>query len=980
MSMNIGQLFLELGADSARLTPQVVAAAKQAGDQASASLGQRLTQGMTKAGQSLTRTGSAMMQGITLPIVAAGTAVTKFALDFDTTMRQVQGLAKVPASEIAGIKTQILALGAETGRTPNDLAQAFYFVASAGFKADEAMKVLEISAKAAASGMGQTQDIAKVLGAVLNAYGHENITAAHAADVLTAAVQDGSAEASDFATALGNVVPTASQMGVSFDQVTAAMAAMTNVGIDAQTAAVNLNQIFSSLIKPTSQADTALESVGLSAAGLRQELKDKGLLATLRTLQGAFEGNDTAIAAVFGNIRALRGVNALLAQDESALTGIFKDTATAVGNLGDAYAASDGPQRAFDKAIASLQGSAIELGSIILPGVAAGIVQLASGVKSVADVFTSLPKPIQETSISPAGHRRSLRRARLHSGQGRRTAFGALGKAILFLTGTGPGSLGALIAKIPLVGVALSKVLGPLGLVIAGDDGSQDGPGRDRQADLPRQATRRHQGLRRRRGGLHCRTERHHPHALRRDGRQPLAGRGHPAHRTGERVDVGRGHQALPADQLGHLFDPVAGRAWPDIAHGYAAILAGGLKDGAGTVDAAAKVTVNGIPWETRKAVAEAAAAAGQAPKDIAAAMLANLGDLNTALKALHDEIVGSVSDVKTRAGIEAALASKTVRDGLRSSNTKTRLDTITFVQGLITQYNLLAPGALRAGELVNPALAKALKANLILTDDAAQQIAAIIGVDLQTGDVAYAAGQDVTAQYRAGVLLHKSKVKQAGKDLANDALTEMQIPHQALSAGADAGLSFGQGIHSPKNTTNAHQAGAALAQAAQSGWSAQPWGAWGQASAKAYIDGWYTYLVTKGKARLATGLHQATAPLLQGNSPPREGPLHLIDRWGANVGKAWVGPFVGQIGQAAGMLKRPLGSLGDTLSAALAAGFPTPSYAGVPAGMPMGTGGGTNNFNLHVMGDARVNDGFDAARRLAGMGLISSRDLSGVS
>ena len=130
---------------------------------------------LTSFGKSTQKLGRSMTTNLTLPILAAGGATAKFALDFDTTLRRVVGLTDVTAAQIGGIRDQILALGADIGKTPQDLAQAFYFVASAGFEADEAFKVLEISAKASAAGMGETQDIAKILGAAINAYGKENL-------------------------------------------------------------------------------------------------------------------------------------------------------------------------------------------------------------------------------------------------------------------------------------------------------------------------------------------------------------------------------------------------------------------------------------------------------------------------------------------------------------------------------------------------------------------------------------------------------------------------------------------------------------------------------------------------------------------------------------------------------------------------------------------------------------------------------------
>jgi TP901 family phage tail tape measure protein len=340
---------------------------------------------LTKVGKSMMSTGKAMTAAITLPVIAAGTAIFKVGSNFETTLNQVVGLAGVARSEIGGIRDEILDMAQAIGRDPQELAEAFYFVASAGFEAREAMEVLKTSAIAAAAGLGRTQDVAKVLGLVINAYGKENITAARAADILVAAVKDGTAEADEFAGVLGRVVPTAATLGVAFDQVTAALAGMTLTGLSAEEAATSLNQVLVSLLKPTGQAEEALNAMGLSSKGLREELREKGLLSVLRTLEARFAGNDDAAASVFGNVRALRGVLSLLTLDADQLNGVFAGTAAALGDLDRGYSETEGSAREFDRAMATLKVLLIELSHDVIPV----LVEVFGVVRDVARDFVA---------------------------------------------------------------------------------------------------------------------------------------------------------------------------------------------------------------------------------------------------------------------------------------------------------------------------------------------------------------------------------------------------------------------------------------------------------------------------------------------------------------------------------------------------------------------------------------------------------------
>ena len=347
------------------------------------------------AGRSMTNTGRTMSTNVTVPVLAAGAAIFKVGSDFETTFNQIVGLAGVSREKIGGIKAEILEMGEAIGRDPQELAEAFYFVASAGFEAEEAMEVLRISAKAAAAGLGETQTVAKVLGGVINAYGKENITAARAADILVAAVRDGTAEAHEFAGVIGDVVPTAAQLGVGFDQVSAALAGMTLTGISADEAATSLNQVLLSLLKPTTEAEAALAGMGTSSEALRKELKEKGLLSVLRNLEERFAGNDQAASQVFGNVRALRGALSLLGLDADQLNGIFADTEGALGEVDGAYKDTEGSARELDRAIAGAKRVLIELSVDVLPVVVELLKGAAGAVKAFAGFWKGLPEPVR---------------------------------------------------------------------------------------------------------------------------------------------------------------------------------------------------------------------------------------------------------------------------------------------------------------------------------------------------------------------------------------------------------------------------------------------------------------------------------------------------------------------------------------------------------------------------------------------------------
>ncbi len=338
-------------------------------------------------------TGAARMGvvGAAVGVAAIGAVAIKVGIEaaqafgkFEQTMSRIVGLVGVSKEVVAGFSDSIKDISLATARGPQELAEALFFITSAGLEGKDALDALESSARAAAAGLGDTATIADVVTSAVNAYGTSMGGAAVATDVLVATVREGKAEASSLAGSMGRVIPIASQMGISFDQVGAAIAAMTRVGLDANEASTALKGIMSSLLKPTTDASAALQEVGLSAAGLREEIRERGLFSALQSITTAFQGQDEATTRVFGNVRALTGVLSLMGSNAGATKQIFEDLAASTGSLDSAFgAAADTGAFAFEQAKVRIENAVLAVGEEILP-------KLADAVDSIAPLLPGL--------------------------------------------------------------------------------------------------------------------------------------------------------------------------------------------------------------------------------------------------------------------------------------------------------------------------------------------------------------------------------------------------------------------------------------------------------------------------------------------------------------------------------------------------------------------------------------------------------------
>lgn len=405
--------------------------------------------------------GQRMTRSITVPLLAGGAASVKLAQDFDLVISRMVGLAGVSEKQAQSWRKNILELAPKVGKAPKELAEAMYQVASSGVPASKALDVLRASAKASAAGMGDTAVVADALTSVINAYGAENITAAKATDIFVQAVKDGKGEAADFAPVIGRVVAVAAPLGISFDQVAAALARMTQFGVPADEAATQLGATMSELLKVTPKAEKALNAVGLSSEQLRQEVREKGLLAALEDLNERFDGNTVAMSKAFPNVRALRGVLQLLGGDAGATAKIFGDTKESTGALGKAFGAvADEDAFKMQQALADLKSSAIEMGEELAPLVR----DLADDLRDIAGAYRDLT-PAQKELVT------HLAEAAAVSGPlvlfaGKAIAVGkaikGIGTAATVAAGTTEAAgLGLLISRLGI----LSKI-GPIAITI----------------------------------------------------------------------------------------------------------------------------------------------------------------------------------------------------------------------------------------------------------------------------------------------------------------------------------------------------------------------------------------------------------------------------------------------------------------------------------------------------------------------------------
>jgi len=319
---------------------------------------------------------------------------------YEAQMAQIRALTGATSEDTDLLKGSIREMQKSLPKSSKELGAGAYFILSSGITdASDAADVLKIAAKASTVGLGDTAVVADALTTVLNAYQMEAGQAGRVTDVLMQAVKDGKAEADAFSGVLGRVVPIASQMGISFEEVAANMATFTRLGVSAEEAATGLRGVMTQLLKPSEEAKELLAGVGLSMQQIREQVREKGLAAVLQDLIARFQGNEEAISTLFPDVRGLTNVLATAGVQGEAYTEILGNMGIATGNLERGFEeVSSTAQFKLQKAMNDLNVELEELGSKSLPGIVTGL-SIVTEALDLASVPAQAWVDLQRTTI-----------------------------------------------------------------------------------------------------------------------------------------------------------------------------------------------------------------------------------------------------------------------------------------------------------------------------------------------------------------------------------------------------------------------------------------------------------------------------------------------------------------------------------------------------------------------------------------------------
>lgn len=399
----IGSLWIEVGAKIQDFEKNMAVVSKQV--DATYKDVAKTFGGFDKLGASLSNVGRSLSLAFTVPLVGAGVAVTKFAADFETGMRQVTSLlGGVADKEFKQLSDATLTLSKNLGVDAVKSAQALYEAISAGVPKENALTFLEVASKAAIAGVTDTKVAVDGMTNIINAFGLEMSQAQEVSDAMFQAVNVGKFTFEQLSGSVGIASGTASQMGVSFKELLASAASITKQGFSVSEAFTNLQSVMTALIKPSESMVDLLKKTGFASG--EALLKAKGLQGAIQALDVAAKHNSTTLAEAYGRVEALKGSLALTGDNAVGAAKDLDQITNSAGAASKAFEEIDKTTaRQFQRLVQELKITAIELGTSLLPAVNSVLQAVKPMIKLIGeavDWFGKLSPGVQTAALAVA--------------------------------------------------------------------------------------------------------------------------------------------------------------------------------------------------------------------------------------------------------------------------------------------------------------------------------------------------------------------------------------------------------------------------------------------------------------------------------------------------------------------------------------------------------------------------------------------------
>lgn len=435
--------------------------AQDEADKKTRNINTKVGQNLQTIGGSLTSAGKSLTKGVTVPIAAAGAAIIKTSADFESAMSKVQALSGATGNDFDALRDKAIEMGAKTKYSASESAEAFQYMALAGWGANDMLAGIEPVLKlagAAEMDLGRASDIVTDN---LTALGMGADEAAHFTDVLAVTMSSSNTDVEQMGEAFKYAAPLAGTLGYSIEDLGLALGTMANSGIKASQGGTSLRRLLLNMAKPTDAVTGAMNDLGISM--YNQDGSAKSLRDVLNQLRDKMSGLTEEEQAFYGaTLAGTTGVSGLMSivnasdKDWNDLAVAIDGSKDACGEMYDVM--QNNLKGQFTILKSTIESIAISFGDVLMPVITLVVEKL----QGLAEKINGLDENQKAVILKVAG------------------VVAAIGPLLLILgkTTTGVGKVFEAVGKLPqtvkmvsstfkMLGTALGGISGPVIAVVA---------------------------------------------------------------------------------------------------------------------------------------------------------------------------------------------------------------------------------------------------------------------------------------------------------------------------------------------------------------------------------------------------------------------------------------------------------------------------------------------------------------------------------
>nr|WP_154895309.1 phage tail tape measure protein [Paenibacillus xylanexedens] len=192
------------------------------------------------------------------------TKAIQTAATFEQSMAKVKAISGATGEEFEKLRQQSIDLGATTVFTSSQAADAQSFLAMAGFKTNEIMAAMPGVLNLAAAGQMELARTADIASNILTGFQLEAGETSSVVDVMAKTMTNSNTNIEQLGYAMKYVAPIAANLGVSVEETSAAVAKLSDAGIQGEMAGTQLRAIMLRLASPTKEVAFVMKQLGVT--------------------------------------------------------------------------------------------------------------------------------------------------------------------------------------------------------------------------------------------------------------------------------------------------------------------------------------------------------------------------------------------------------------------------------------------------------------------------------------------------------------------------------------------------------------------------------------------------------------------------------------------------------------------------------------------------------------------------------------------